>query len=218
MPGNDLRLLALDGGGVRGLSALMILEQLMEAVDPDSPPKPCDYFDMIGGTSTGGLIAVMLGRLRMTVGEAITAYLSLSKRVFQKKAHRVTIKGKIQGRFDSDELARAMKEVVKQQDLHEDALLKDAKQTSETVCLTSYRTSRGNNDLLNSVTIWEACRATSAASTFFDPIAVGRFGEELVDGATGANNPVREVWDQAQLAWGPEPLEGRVKCLVSIGT
>ena len=54
MPGSDLRLLALDGGGVRGLSALMILEQLMEAVDLDAPPKPCDYFDMIGGTSTGG--------------------------------------------------------------------------------------------------------------------------------------------------------------------
>jgi hypothetical protein len=72
------------------------------------------------------LIAVMLGRLRMTVGEAITAYLSLSNRVFQKKAHRVTVKGKIQGRFDSDELARAIKEVVKQQGLPEDALLKDA--------------------------------------------------------------------------------------------
>jgi patatin-like phospholipase/acyl hydrolase len=54
MPGSDLRLLALDGGGVRGLSALIILEQLMQAVDPDTPPKPCDYFDMIGGTSTGG--------------------------------------------------------------------------------------------------------------------------------------------------------------------
>jgi patatin-like phospholipase/acyl hydrolase len=54
MPGSDLRLLALDGGGVRGLSALMILEQLMEAVDPDAPLKPCDYFNMIGGTSTGG--------------------------------------------------------------------------------------------------------------------------------------------------------------------
>ena len=54
MPGSDRRLLALDGGGVRGLSALMILEQLMEAVNPDAPPKPCDYFDMIGGTSTGG--------------------------------------------------------------------------------------------------------------------------------------------------------------------
>jgi predicted acylesterase/phospholipase RssA len=93
-----------------------------------------------------------------------------------------------------------------------------SKETSETVCLTSYRTPRGNSDLLNSARIWEACRATSAATSFFDPIAVGRFGEEFVDGATGANNPVREVWDQAQLVWGPEPLEGRVKCLVSIGT
>ena len=56
MPDKELRLLALDGGGVRGLSALMILEQLMETINPDSPPKPCNYFDMIGGTSTGGLV------------------------------------------------------------------------------------------------------------------------------------------------------------------
>lgn len=54
MPNRDVRLLALDGGGVRGLSALMILQQLMEAINPDAPPKPCDHFDMIGGTSTGG--------------------------------------------------------------------------------------------------------------------------------------------------------------------
>lgn len=54
MPPNDLRLLALDGGGVRGLSILPILEKLMKTVDPKTPPKPCDYFDMIGGTSTGG--------------------------------------------------------------------------------------------------------------------------------------------------------------------
>ncbi|KAG9196814.1 hypothetical protein G6514_004066, partial [Epicoccum nigrum] len=232
MPGSELRLLALDGGGVRGLSALMILEQLMEAVDPDAPPKPCEYFDMIGGTSTGGLIAVMLGRLRMSVPDCIAAYLKLSERVFRKTRHRVTVKGQIQGRFDSEELVRAIGEVVKQQGLPEDALLKDepnaackvfvcatSTETSETVCLTSYRTPRGNSDLLNSVTIWEACRATSAASSFFDPIAVGRFGEEFVDGATGANNPVREVWDQAQAVWGAEqPLEGQVKCLVSIGT
>jgi patatin-like phospholipase/acyl hydrolase len=54
MPANGLRLLALDGDGIHGLSALIILEQLMEAINPDVPPKPCDYFDMIGGTSTGG--------------------------------------------------------------------------------------------------------------------------------------------------------------------
>jgi hypothetical protein len=68
------------------------------------------------------------------------------------------------------------------------------------------------------MTIWEACRATSAASSFFDPIAIGRYKEEFVDGGTGANNPIREMWDQAWLEWGPGALEGNIKCLVSIGT
>jgi patatin-like phospholipase/acyl hydrolase len=58
MPGKDLRLLSLDGGGIRGLSSLQILKALMEkmqeAAGLDSPPKPCEVFDMIGGTSTGG--------------------------------------------------------------------------------------------------------------------------------------------------------------------
>lgn len=60
----DLRLLALDGGGVRGLSALIILKKLMETVNQDAPPKPCEYFDMIGGTSTGGYVDAMHGRER----------------------------------------------------------------------------------------------------------------------------------------------------------
>lgn len=93
-----------------------------------------------------------------------------------------------------------------------------SKQTSETVCLTSYRSPRGSNDLLNTVKIWEACRATSAASSFFDGVAIGRYQEEFVDGATGSNNPVWELWNQAQAIWGPEPLENNVKCLLSVGT
>jgi hypothetical protein len=66
----------------------------------------------------------MLGRLRMSVADCITAYLLLSKRVFCKSRHRVTIKGKVQGRFDSEELARAVREVVIQQGMAEEALLK----------------------------------------------------------------------------------------------
>jgi patatin-like phospholipase/acyl hydrolase len=50
----------------------------MESINSESPPKPCDYFDMIGGTSTGGLIALMLGRLRMGVDECIAAYTDLT--------------------------------------------------------------------------------------------------------------------------------------------
>lgn len=43
-----------DGGGIRGLSSLIIVKHLMKRVNPQNPPRPCDYFDLIGGTSTGG--------------------------------------------------------------------------------------------------------------------------------------------------------------------
>lgn len=69
----------------------------------------------------------MLGRLQMTVDDCIDAYSSLSERVFQKRRHRVSIRGRPQGRFDSDELARAIREIVVQQGLAENALLKDTK-------------------------------------------------------------------------------------------
>lgn len=73
----------------------------------------------------------MLGRLRMSIDDCIDAYLLLSDRIFQKKRHRVTAKGNIQGRFDSDELERAIKEVVVAQGLPENTLLKD---TSDNAC------------------------------------------------------------------------------------
>jgi hypothetical protein len=72
-----------------------------------------------------------------------------------------------------------------------------SKERSETVCQTNYRTPRSSSDLLDSVTIWEACWATLAATSIFDPIAVGRFGKDFVDGATGANTLVWEAWKQA---------------------
>ena len=68
-----LRILALDGGGVRGLSEVLILKNLFQRVDFEENsrrrsahlPEPWKYFDLICGTSTGGLLALMLGRLRM---------------------------------------------------------------------------------------------------------------------------------------------------------
>lgn len=68
----------------------------------------------------------MLGRLRMSIDECISAYLSLSDNIFHKRRHRVTVKGKIQGRFDSDELERAVKAIIKERGLTEEMLLKDA--------------------------------------------------------------------------------------------
>ncbi|KAG7124123.1 Calcium-independent phospholipase A2-gamma like protein [Verticillium longisporum] len=230
MPANDIRLLALDGGGVRSLSSLMILRSLMVTIDPDNPPKPCDYFDMIGGTNTGGLIAVMLGRLRMSVDECIAAFTSLCDGVFEKKKHhRVRMNGKLRGRFDSRALERAIKQILVRTNHDENILLRDAssscrvfvcatsKETGDTVCLTSFRSPRSTH-LFDCTTVWEACRATSATATFFDPIAIGPFGEQFVDGAVGgANNPVAVLWSQARDVWGAG-LQGSLRCLVSIGT
>ncbi len=56
-----LCLLSLDGGGVRGLSTLHILKGIMDRLNHERektgnllPVKPCEVFDLIGGTSTGG--------------------------------------------------------------------------------------------------------------------------------------------------------------------
>lgn len=63
------RVLSLDGGGVRGLSSLLILREIMEEIgrrtESAETPRPSQYFDLIGGTGTGGIIAIMLGRLGM---------------------------------------------------------------------------------------------------------------------------------------------------------
>lgn len=68
------------------------------------------------------------------------------------------------------------------------------------------------------IKIWEAACATSAATTFFDPVTIGLHGEEFLDGATGANNPIRELWSAAKDLWPEGYIEERIKCLVSIGT
>lgn len=64
--------------------------------------------------------------------------------------------------------------------------------------------------------IWEAARATSAASSFFDPIQIGKFGQWFTDGATGFNNPVNQVYDEACDIWAD--ARTNIQCIVSIGT
>ena len=74
--------------------------------------------------------------------------------------------------------------------------------------------------MLNNVNMWQAARATSAATTFFDPIEF--CNETFIDGATGANNPIFQLWNEAEDIWGEEDdgfrLEDHIRCLVSIGT
>lgn len=130
MPGRRLNLLSLDGGGIRGLSSLQILKKLLERVGQEQgfteAPKPCDFFDMIGGTSTGGLIAIMLGRMKMSVEECIEAYIKLADKVF-RPTHTMPLsfKGRVREKFDSKALEQAVKQYLTDHSLSEDCRLHD---------------------------------------------------------------------------------------------
>lgn len=60
---------------------------------PQDPVEPHDVFDLVAGTSTGGLIAIMLGKLGMTIEQCIAAYHDLSGNIFGKKHLRARTNG-----------------------------------------------------------------------------------------------------------------------------
>jgi predicted acylesterase/phospholipase RssA len=237
--GRQLCLLSLDGGGVRGVSILHILKRIMQGIEPDAGkpvPKPIDYFDMICGTSTGGIIAIMLGRLGMSIDECIEAYEKLCPTVFARRRSLKSmgrLLGQVNGRFDHRELEQRVKDMIREKGFEESDLLKTvsdkcrvfvcAGDTSnangDTVIFASYNSERQDPELHDTVRIWEAVRATSAAPSFFDPIQIN--GATFNDGATRANNPVNEIWREAYGLWGPGRtgrFEDQLQCLVSVGT
>lgn len=129
---NGARLLALDGGGVRGIVALEVLNEIMGRVkirgNLKQTPRPSDYFELAAGTSTGGIIGIMLFRLRMTTEDAIKQYDKISANVFSPKVYGWNIgrvlpvsvasfinnsKNLVQSsRFDDGDLKKAIGDVV----------------------------------------------------------------------------------------------------------
>jgi hypothetical protein len=87
------------------------MEKIRDAQHLDETPKPCEMFDFIGGTSTGGIIAIMLGRLGMSVDECIRAYDRVGEAAFTPKSGLRLASPK--GAFSAKALEAAIKEVVK---------------------------------------------------------------------------------------------------------
>ncbi|KAL4989582.1 acyl transferase/acyl hydrolase/lysophospholipase [Aspergillus falconensis] len=237
MADRELNILSLDGGGVRGLSTLYILRSIMEAIDREHPPKPCDFFDIIGGTGSGGLLALMLGRLKMDIDQCIIGYTRLCKHVFGRKK-RLSLTGmspisisKRKAKHDGKKLATALKSILRELG-HEDRdiLLQDVDlscrvfvcvtdaSTQKLVPLSTYPSKYCPNELYKSTKVWEAGVATFAHPALFEPIALGPSRRRFTDSSAQANNPVREVWIEAKNVWRLTTLESQLRCLVSIGT
>ncbi|KAF2115584.1 acyl transferase/acyl hydrolase/lysophospholipase [Lophiotrema nucula] len=136
-PHAPLRLLSLDGGGVRGLSSLMVLDTLMameekrlglRGQDDQTQLRPCNYLDLIGGTSTGGIIAIILSRLRLDCKKAISIYTRVSKEVIQHDRSLKLFGKRVRignSHFSSAVLAKAIKSGLKELGYDEDESMWD---------------------------------------------------------------------------------------------
>lgn len=107
---------------------LIILQELMyrayvetEGKPPkrDEIPKPCEYFDLIAGTGTGGLIAIMLGRLRLDIETCMDVYVRMTKKVFETDKTIAGIPYK-QTLFKASKLEEAIKQCVAEHTVYED--------------------------------------------------------------------------------------------------
>lgn len=107
---------------MRGYSMLIIIQELMhrtyvevegKAPKRDEIPKPCDHFDLICGTGTGGLIAIMLGRLRLDLETCKEVYVRMTKKVFEtdKTIAGIPYRSTL---FKASKLEEAIKECVRE--------------------------------------------------------------------------------------------------------
>ncbi|MBL8542957.1 MAG: patatin-like phospholipase family protein [Hyphomonadaceae bacterium] len=106
------RILALDGGGVKGvltLGMLKVLEdELRRRAGGDEAFRLSDYYDLIGGTSTGAIIAAGLS-LGLSVDELIALYMRLGPEVFGRNAGDGVF---LESKFESNKLRRALTSVL----------------------------------------------------------------------------------------------------------
>jgi hypothetical protein len=187
-PGHK-RILSLDGGGVRGALTLGFLERLEKLIE-EIEGKPVllgDWFDLIGGTSTGAIIGTGLA-LGFRAAELTKFYREFGPRVFRRSVLRVS---GLRARFDSRQLARELSEIIGERTLGSEDLRTG-------LCIVTKRLDTGSTWIVMNnprSQFWETpddgsfignkhyplvnvVRASTAAPNYFDPEPI-----EIVSGA-----------------------------------
>lgn len=173
-----MRVLTLDGGGVRGLYTLHALKRLEEIYGFETHKA----FDTFGGTSTGGMLALLYASGR-TTDELLEIYKIEIPKVFERSLGRklFTNLGLFEARYSSENLKIIAKKYFG--DLKVSELPKAAYAVSVDITATeAVIIGPGSNFLAR-----DAIVATSAAPTYFRPFITN--GRAYCDGALVANNP-----------------------------
>ena len=223
------------------LGVLREIEALLRRRFDDPDLRLGDYFDLIGGTSTGAIIAAALS-LGMTVDEVHGHYMNLGRSVFKRSLLRF---GAVRAKFDASDVARALKSVFDDRTLASPdfrtglLVMTERLDTGSPWPLTNNPKARYFALQSNSSTIpngeyplWRVVRASTAAPHFFDPqeIEISQadgsrslaavHGEFVDGGVSPANNPALQCLMTATMegfnfgwATGPDRL-----LVVSVGT
>lgn len=231
------RLLAVDGGGIRGVLALEILARIEEMLGKGRPEfRLSQYFDYIAGTSTGAIIAAGLAR-GMTVAEIMAFYTDAGAQMFE----RANLIDRLKFKFKDEPLARKLRDVFGQQTtlgspaLESLLLLVLRNATTDSPWPISSNPFAKYNDPARAdcnlnLPFWQLIRASTAAPTYFPPevIEVGPRQFVFVDGGvTMYNDPAFQLFLMATVdRYWPRAPEGKRgwatgrdrMLLVSVGT
>ena len=216
------RILALDGGGLRGIVTLGYLKKiedlLRERHGGAEDFRLAHYFDLIAGTSTGSIIAAGLA-LGMTANELTDLYMKLGKDVFRRSSWR---KGILRARYSHEKLTDHLQQILgKTTTLGDSDLLTGLLVMTKRMDTGSpwplsnnpkakyYQAKAGQNWISNKdYPLWKVVRASSAAPSYFDPekITISRKkGFKVVDGVfvdggvSPFNNPTLQAFMFATL-------------------
>lgn len=234
------RILALDGGGIRGALTLGYLAHIEEILrkqhDNDPAFRLSDYFDLIGGTSTGSIIASCLA-IGMKVEEIKNMYFDLGGKIFAKKYkwwNIFQIDNAIKASYNAkpleDELQKVFRDIKLGGPEIKTGLCIITKRADTNSIWPLINHPKGkyydsvdgkNKDIL----LWKAVRASAAAPSYFLPQVIDVGGllstAAFVDGGVSmANNPALQLLMVASLKGFPFrwKLGGDNLFLVSIGT
>jgi patatin-like phospholipase/acyl hydrolase len=218
------RVLSIDGGGLRGIVPLMILKRIEEM----SGKQIYELFDLIVGTSTGGIIACGLTATKdgetpfLTVDKLIELYTTKGKNIFPKKENLLTkFNSLINPKFSDKGLDKELKEYF------EDITLS---QTLKPIIVTSYDInnneplifkSRKSVEVGYDIKLKDVCRATSAAPTYLPSYELNYAGKKriCIDGGVYVNNPVMvAISDIIRNKYGVEGIQLSDITVLSLGT
>lgn len=220
-----MRVLAIDGGGIRGLIPAVVLAEL----ERRTGKAISDLFDLVAGTSTGGILACALtrpspadpARPRFSASELIQLYQEEGPEIFGRDLlKRVrSADGYLDERYDDDALRAVLQRYLG--DTPISAARTDVLVTAyeiEQRFAFLFRSSRARTDPTYDFTMADVAHATSAAPTYFEPVRVSDRVQSqsyaLIDGGVFATNPAMVAL--AELAKAGEASE--IDLLLSLGT